>query len=128
MDNFFIRAERRCGEMLKATAETGERDKGGNRKPQSHDAIVEKRKTLAELGVEPDQSSRYQKLAAIPEETFEAALTESAKKKGVPTTAGVMRAVEVIHRLISVTIPTYPQANPCDRKSYPQAKWLITCG
>ena len=69
--------------MLKATAESGEREtKGGDRKSKFHDETLIKPK-LPEIGIDKLQSHRYQKLAAIPEETFEAALTESAKKRGI---------------------------------------------
>ena len=54
-----IRAERRCGEMLKATAKSGEREtKGGDRKSKSHDVTLIKPE-LSELGIKPMESSRY---------------------------------------------------------------------
>jgi hypothetical protein len=63
-----VRAERRCGQMLRDAAETGQRaHQGGDRKSKSHDATLK----LADLGVSKDQSSRWQKLAAIPEAQFE---------------------------------------------------------
>ncbi len=62
-----VRAERRCGEMLRETAERGERDqgRGGNRRSRSHDMTVMPT-TLADLGITKNESSRYQKLAAMP--------------------------------------------------------------
>lgn len=69
-----MRAERRCGEMLRDSAETGQRaTKDGNVHPGnkvSHDATP----SLRDLGITRDQSSRYQKLAAMPEEHFETAV------------------------------------------------------
>lgn len=69
-----VRAERRCGEMLRDAAENGQRatkDSGQNQHDRvSHDATP----TLRDLGITRDQSSRYQKLAAMPAEHFEAAV------------------------------------------------------
>jgi hypothetical protein len=61
-----IEAEARAGELLKESAETGEREtRGGNRKSNSHDVSL--KKTLADMGIEYMQSSRWQKVSAIPE-------------------------------------------------------------
>ena len=99
-----IRAERKCGEMLKATAASGERatksDRGRPKEKTSHDATTLLAPTLTEFGIKRDMSARYQKLADIPEETFESALEESAKKKGVPTTAGVMRIAQELDKVL----------------------------
>ena len=63
-----IRAERRLGELLKAT----ERAMGGlpyqRRSTGRHTRPVE---SLAEAGISKDLSSRSQKLAAVPKATFE---------------------------------------------------------
>jgi hypothetical protein len=70
------RAERRAGEMLAQMKETGERAaKGETKQPDrmSHD-VTFAQTTLADLGVTRTQSSRWQKVAAIPEDDFEAAL------------------------------------------------------
>jgi hypothetical protein len=57
-----LRAERRLGEMLQETVSAGN--------PQlSHDAIIE-RPRLSDLGIEKDQSSRWQRIAQLPEEIF----------------------------------------------------------
>lgn len=99
-----IRAERKCGEMLKATAQSGEREttgKGGRDKRQILTRCKDLSKpTIADFGIGYIESSRYQKLAAIPEEVFESALEESAKKKGVPTTAGVMRISQELDKVL----------------------------
>lgn len=62
------RAERRAGELLTEMKETGERQTrgstgGGRAKSEAA--------TLQDIGVTKDQSSEWQKLAAIPEEKFE---------------------------------------------------------
>jgi hypothetical protein len=64
-----LRAERKAGEILKAT----EKAKGspGNQHTGPV-ASADQSKTLAEIGVSKDQSSKWQQLADIPEEYFEA--------------------------------------------------------
>lgn len=65
-----VRAERKCGEMLRDSAERGERaTPHGNVNPStvkvSNDATPSM-PTLADIGITRDQSSRYQQLAAMP--------------------------------------------------------------
>jgi hypothetical protein len=54
----------RCGELLIETKKSGERDSGsgGDRKSHSRHTSV----NLADFGISYDQSSRWQKLAAVP--------------------------------------------------------------
>jgi len=76
-----MRAEIRAGELLREMKQKGERNEGGkqNLRPGSHAATPGKQPKLSDLGVSKTQSSRWQKLAALPkpeQETF----IESAKK------------------------------------------------
>lgn len=80
-----VRAERRCGELLRVTAASGERNTGG--KP-SKDATVS---TLADMGLTRDESSRYQQLAAMPDEHFETAVATAKATAGEVTTAFMLR-------------------------------------
>src|SRR5690242_3392381 len=78
-----LRAERKCGALLRQM----EKAKGapGNQ----HTGPLERRegsKTLGELGISYDQSSRWQKLADIPDGEFEAALGAPEH----PTTTGLI--------------------------------------
>jgi hypothetical protein len=66
-----VEAERKVGQLLKETAERGERDKpGGDRRSSSR----EPRMKLGDKGISYDQSSRWQALADVPEDQFEEAL------------------------------------------------------
>ena len=70
-----LRAERRAGEML------AEMEKAkGTRGQLSGGSIVrppENRPTLSDLGIDKHDSSRWQKIAAVPEPDFERYLTET---------------------------------------------------
>src|SRR5690349_11062426 len=70
------RAEQRAGQLLKEMAERGERHEGKGRKERSQGATVK----LTDLGVTKTQSSRWQKLADLPEDKFE----ELVQRANVP--------------------------------------------
>jgi N6-adenosine-specific RNA methylase IME4 len=71
-----MRAERRAGELLRETADTKQRHSGhGDQKTGSQAATPK----LKDLGINKTQSSRWQNLAALPKEQFEAKV-ESASK------------------------------------------------
>jgi len=88
-----LRAERKLGELL---AET-EKNKGTQGRIQEHIAggdIVQPpddTPTLTDLGVEKHQSSRWQTVASLPEEDFEAHVAETKEKGEELTTARVYR-------------------------------------
>ena len=73
-----IRAERKCGELLRdMDMAKGVRLNG---KDKNGSAVVQddhrKTKTLSEMGVTKDQSSKWQKLAAVPEDEFKEVLLQ----------------------------------------------------
>lgn len=82
-----LRAERKCGELLAERQKATGADKGGRpdldgrRKLPSNPP-----KTLAEMGLTKDQSSKFQKMAEIPEEDFESAI-QGAPARQLSTTA-----------------------------------------
>jgi uncharacterized low-complexity protein len=83
-----IRAERKCGELLRdmEKAKRGP-DKNGNGQ-RSQQTTPEQSKTLSEMGVTKDQSSKWQKLANIPEAEFESAVSLPG---AVPSTNKLVR-------------------------------------
>lgn len=80
-----VRAERRAGELLMAMAENGGR--AGKGKPSEMSQAT----TLSDLGVSRDQSSRWQKLAAVSESKFEQAVAAAKEIAGEVTTAALLR-------------------------------------
>ena len=101
-----VRAERRCGELLeKAPKNVG----GRPSENQSHDATT-LAPTLTDLGITKDESSRYQKLAAMPEEFFETAVATAKDTAGQVTSAFLLReAKKLTHEQIA---PTKSKAKP----------------
>lgn len=92
-----VRAERRAGELLTSMAERGERAVQGDgpRFDPANSSIaelsVEKPKTLAELGVNKRESHRWQQLASMSEDHFEAAVATAKESAGQVTTAFMLR-------------------------------------
>lgn len=87
-----IRAERRCGELLKDMpkakgAADGTPGPGRGNKTQSPDVTAfSDTQTLSNLGISKRQSSEWQKLAEVPESDFESAIAEQE----IPTSSGVL--------------------------------------
>jgi hypothetical protein len=81
-----MRAERRVGELLAhMDKNAGARGSGSNQHElRSHDATAP---TLSDLGINKSQSSRWQKLADLPEDDFEAVINKAQHK-----------ATDAIHR------------------------------
>jgi len=81
-----IRAERRTGELLLKTAEAEQRNTGG--KPSSRNDGLP---TLKKFKILPDQSSDWQKLAAIREAEFERRIKAASGDPSTMTTAKILR-------------------------------------
>ena len=82
-----LRAERRAGELLKETVERG--GTGANQ----YKELKSKGTTLADIGISRDQSSKWQKIANIPEEKFENYLEVEEEL----STNGVLRVAKNVH-------------------------------
>ena len=95
-----IRAERKAGEMLRNAKAAGTVATPGkqtvNLKHQrwSNETTTDntpKPATLSEIGITKDESSRFQKLAAIPDEHFETAVESAKLAAGEVSAAAVLR-------------------------------------
>ena len=78
-----LRAERRAGELLGEVV-----SRGGD--PKSHDV------TLAGLGLSKHQSSRWQRIAAIPDAEFEAYVAAAYNEARELTTAGALQLARTL--------------------------------
>lgn len=81
-----VRAERKAGQML---AEMPKNPGKLNNSSRSHDATTIK--TLSELGINKTQSSRWQRLAAVPDDQFEQAIAAAKEVAGEVTTAAMLK-------------------------------------
>lgn len=79
-----LRAGRKGGQLLIEMAERGERAKNGNLQKSESPPV-----TLADLGIEPMRSSRWQALARMPESRFEAYIAETKAAAEPITTTGL---------------------------------------
>jgi len=86
-----IRAERKAGGLLIEMEENGERatqEAGINRHSMaSHDVTP----TLADLDVTRNESSRWQKIANVPEQTFENKIKETVESRKELTSAAILK-------------------------------------
>jgi hypothetical protein len=94
-----LRAERKAGELLsqmeKAKGAPGPgRGKAGS---PAGPAFTET-PTLRDLGISKQQSSDWQRLADVPQEKFEAALTDPIQR---PTTAGIINSVDPVRAKVA---------------------------
>lgn len=81
-----MRAERRAGEILREMKANGQRHPGG-RQIESHDDT----QTLEDMGISKTQSSRWQKLASIPERRFDEFVSDTKGRKEELTSKGAQR-------------------------------------
>jgi hypothetical protein len=86
-----VRAERKAGELLSQMKVRGElTPHGGDRKSESRSETT----NLNSVGITPDQSSRWQQLASMSEEHFEAAVATAKDTAGHVTTAFMLREAQ----------------------------------
>lgn len=82
-----LRAERRMGELLRVMP----KQKPGEYQRLQSATVAPK---LSDLGIEKTQSMRCQRIAMMPEESFEQAIQEARDQQKEITTAGVLRKAE----------------------------------
>jgi hypothetical protein len=80
-----LRAERRAGQLSAKL----ERSNPGKRRKDLGSAVQPKSKALRDAGVSKAQAHEWEKLAAVPDQEFEAALADRTVR---PTTNGIIRA------------------------------------
>ena len=106
-----VRAERRAGQML------AEMPKASGAKGVGPIAVTRcdrnQPPTLADIGVTKNESSRWQKLAAVSDEQFESAVAAAKDVAGEVTTAAMMRAAKAAE-------PEKPAAEQKPRKTDPE--------
>jgi hypothetical protein len=85
--------------MLRVTAERGERALPETSQRTDLVAACDKLPTLTDLNITRDQSSRWQKLAAMPDEHFETAVATAKAQTGEVTTAHMLRVAEALDDL-----------------------------
>ena len=96
-----LRAERQAGRLL---AEMEKQDGGDAMRARSHD-VTEVPPTLADLGIERMQSSRWQAIASLPEEKFEGYIKERMTGKEELTSAGVIRLAKRMRGADGESVP-----------------------
>jgi len=95
-----LRAERRMGQMLKET----ELQNGGDamkKKARSQD-VTELPPSLSDFGIEKHESSRWQKIAELSEETFEQIITETKEEEKELTESLLLNTQRKIDRAIKI--------------------------
>lgn len=92
-----IRAERKAGQMLaEMDKNRGSMGSGSNQhEVRSLDVTAPK---LSDLGISKNQSSRWQKLAAVPDNQFEQAIVAAKEVAGEVTTAAMLRIEKEIRK------------------------------
>jgi hypothetical protein len=86
-----LRAERRAGAMLaKMPKQAGAKGVGKKEVASSKNEAT----LLKDIGISWDQSSQWQQIAAMPDETFEAALTTADPEKKPLTTKALLATVK----------------------------------
>jgi hypothetical protein len=114
-----VRAERRAGEMLAQAKERGEVREGRPGKLSAGSTVS----SLPKLGITRDQSSRWQRLADMPEEHFETAVETAKATAGAVTSAHMLRLAEELRANRDLEEQLEEARNNLDRASRADAAW-----
>ena len=105
-----VRAERRAGELLKTMPKNvganGSKFTGSKKEP-----VKDLTPTLKQQGISKKDSMRWQQLAAVPEEQFEAAIATRKSIGGSLSTAALLSEIPRLRRA--------PDGLTCDRQVHP---------
>ena len=118
-----VRAERRCGELLRVTAERGERAVAGEPVTQMSKRATSAPPTLADMGLTRDESSRYQRLAAMPAEHFETAVESAKAAAGEVTSAHMLRLAAELRTTSDLKQALKEAGDNLDATSRADAAW-----
>lgn len=88
-----LRAERKAGEMLSVM----EKNKGGRPAETGNSVLPVSSESLEDLGIDKMQSSRWQREAAVDEETFESYLSSCRHEQREITQAGLLNIAKGCH-------------------------------
>lgn len=112
-----VRAERRAGQLLaempKNQGTKGQLAGGNTIVPPENDV-----KTLADLGISKNESSRWQKLAGVSDEKFEHAVAAAKEVAGEVTTAAMLRAAKACEPPKAKAAPA-PEVAPVEDEGAP---------
>ncbi len=87
-----VRAERKVGQLLRETAETGQRRTSADGRPRKEAWVdTDALPTLKKIGISREQSQNWQKLAAIPEPEFELRIRDAKGNPAAMTTEKIIR-------------------------------------
>ena len=106
-----LRAERRAGEMLSET----EKNQGGRTERKfnlPHGDRTGNIPTLSDLGITRNQSSRWQKLSEIPENSFEDYIETTKSKEDELTTAGALNLARELDKQKKIQRRSTPDRDP----------------
>ena len=110
-----IRAERRCGELLRDL----KKDKGGDSRLYNGDRGVDAPKTINEMGLTHVQSSKYQQLANVPEKEFEDAINVPGS---IPSAHGILKTKKKEEKRIDAdALYLWGRLNDFERKLFGRA-------
>lgn len=118
-----VRAERRAGEMLAQAKVRGELSTPQTSRRTDLVARDDKVATLSDLGITRDQSSRWQRLADMPEEHFETAVETAKATAGAVTSAHMLRIAEELRANRDLEEQLEEARNNLDRASRADAAW-----
>jgi hypothetical protein len=122
-----LRAERRAGEMLREMElSKGAAEEGWKTRSHDETASASTAPTLSGLGISKSQSSRWQTLAALPAETFEAHIAETKGRGEELTTAGALRVAKEHKRQEKRAARRQPAMDPAPQPAStdPFSFWL----
>jgi hypothetical protein len=114
-----VRAEKQAGKLLKAQPKA--KPSGSNQHQDVPRDSTHPRR-LADIGISRDQASQWQKLAAVPDETFEAVIADRSEPISAARVLEAHRANQEAEGVIKPAEPAKPATKP--KRMHPDALFL----